>query len=95
MRKKDVLPWLLIVTDKEHLSFCKGAMSAKPYNPFGIKGIALLDEDRVGEKELVRLDSAIEYDIVCNDDNLKSYVLAEVVDEVFIALSDEKKEREL
>ncbi len=95
MRKKEVLPWLLIVTDKEHLSSCKEAVSAKPYNPFGVKGIALLDENRIGETELLRLDSEVEYPIVCDDNNLKTYVLAEVVDEVLIALSDESKEREL
>lgn len=95
MRKKDVLPWLLIVTDKEHLSYCKEAISAKPYNPFGLKGIALLDEDRVGEQETIRQESSIKYDIVCNHENLKNYVLSEVVDEVLIAISDENEEREL
>ncbi|MCQ2530053.1 MAG: sugar transferase [Lachnospiraceae bacterium] len=95
IRRNGVMPWLLIVTDASHLSFCKEAVSAKPYNPFGVKGIALLDEDRVGEKELARLDSSAEYEIVCNNENLKSYVLAEVVDEVFIALSNEQQEREL
>ncbi len=95
IRTQGVMPWLLLVTDKEHLNFCKEAVSAKPYNPFAVKGIALLDEDRVGEKVQARLDSAIEYDIVCNYENLKAYVLAEVVDEVFIALTDVQQEREL
>lgn len=93
LRKGDVLPWLLIVTDAAHLEDCIAAASAKAYNSFSIKGIAILDENRIGEEVPARDDTERTYPVLCDDSNIRSYVLSDVVDEVLIILSDEIKEQ--
>lgn len=95
MKKGMVLPWLMIVTDSMHIDDCMSAVLAKAYNSFNIKGIAMLDKDMVGEEIAAEDGSAKSFPVLCNDDNLKKYVLSDVVDEVLIILGDEKKEVEL
>ena len=93
MRKGQMLPWLLIVTDCVHLDDCIAAVSEKDYNSFNVKGIAILDAERIGEELPARDDSLRTYTVLCDDSNIRSFVLSDVVDEVLIMLSDEIKEQ--
>ena len=93
MRKGNMLPWLLIVTDASHLEDCITAASAKSYNSFNIKGIAILDDNRIGEEIPSKDDSERTYPVLCDDSNIRQFVLSDVVDEVLILLTDDIKEQ--
>ena len=95
MQKGGKLPLLLIVTDSAHLDDCLKAVSSKHYNPFTVKGIAILDEDRVGEEIPSRGDSVRMLPILCNNETIRSYVLSDVVDEVLLILADDMQEQAL
>lgn len=93
IQKGRSLPWLLIVTDCPHLEDCINAASAKAYNAYSIKGIAILDAERIGEEIPAGGESLKTYPVICDDSNIRQFVLSDVVDEVFMILSDEIKEQ--
>ena len=93
IQKGGQLPLLLIVTDCAHLKDCMKAVSSKNYNPFRVKGIAILDADRIGEEVPAHGESSRMFPVLCNDETLRSYVLSDVVDEVLLILGDDIKEQ--
>ena len=93
IQKGRTLPWLLIVTDCAHLDDCISAASAKSYNAYTIKGIAILDAERIGEEIPAGGESLKTYPVLCDDSNIRQFVLSDVVDEVLIILTDEIKEQ--
>ena len=96
LKKSNMLPELLIVTDKKHLDNCLKSIEQKTYNAFRVKGIALYGEDLIGQEiELPKESSEKAYKVLASDKNIKEYVLAEVVDEVLLEISDKIAEREL
>ncbi len=95
-KKSTVLPLLLVVTDKEQLNSCLEAIEHKAYNAFKVKGVAVVDEERIGEViKSNKENKKIEYEILASAATIKQYVLTEVIDEVLIKISDEREERKL
>ncbi len=96
LKKRANLPQLLIVTDKLHLEATLEAMEEKSYTYFKVKGLALIDEEKIGEQiESKNEDTVTKYEILASKETIKQYVLTEVVDEVLIDIADEGLEKEL
>ncbi len=96
LKNRADLPQLLIVTDKNHLDAVLEAIEHKAYNWFKVKGLALIDEERIGEEVgSSNENTKTKYEVLASKQTLKQYVLTEVVDEILIDISDEETEREL
>lgn len=95
LRRSKALPWLLIVTDEMHLKDCVLTATSKTYTTFNVKGVALLDQDRVGEEIPAGEDTKRTYPVLCNDETIRQYVLSDVIDEVLLILADDNKEQQL
>ncbi|MEI3339376.1 MAG: hypothetical protein V8R80_04985 [Eubacterium sp.] len=70
------LPHMLIVASRETAESCIRSIRKRRYNDFFISGVVIVNKDMAGE--------TIEgFPVVCNFNDIRSYVLSEVVDEVF------------
>ena len=83
-----IQPKLLLITTSVNVENNLNAIKKQRYNDFAVSGIVILDADRKGE--LIR-----EIPVVANADDLKKYVLSEVVDEVLIDIDQTTKTNDL
>lgn len=83
-----IQPKLLLITESDTVEDNLRAIRKQRYNDFTVSGIVIMNQDRKGE---------IIHDIpvVANADELKKYVLTEVVDEVLIDMNDTHATNEL
>ena len=93
IQKGTTLPQLLIVTDSAHVADCIEATAGQSYNAYTIKGIAILDAERIGEEIPAGEETQRTIPVICDDTNIRQYVLSDVVDEVLIILTDDIKEQ--
>ncbi len=82
------LPHMLVIADVKTAQSALKAMKKRRYNNFFISGVVISNKDMKGE---VVEDKPV----VCNLDDVKEYVLTEVVDEVLINIGNQKKQTEL
>ena len=86
--ENEKLSQLLVVSEEIYADEVMESIRQKRYNPFYVKGIVLLDRTR--EEEEVE-----GYPILCPADDLKEYILSEVVDEVMLNVTNLKKHQKL
>ena len=78
-------PNFLVISTQEYATEMVRQFSDRMYNGFNLAGLAIMDRDLENEK--------IEgISVVCNKDNLLTYVQKNVIDEVMIKLSQDDKE---
>lgn len=79
------LPHMLIIADRKTAGKLIRSMHKRRYNVFYICGVIVTDEDMTG--------SQIEgVPVVCCRQNIRQYVIDEVVDEVFLSLDNQKEQ---
>ncbi len=82
------LPHMLIVANDDTAAACARAINKRRYNDFFVTGLIVVNKDMKGQ--------TIEgCPVVCNAGEIKSYVLSEVVDEIFLSIRDGKKQNQL
>lgn len=79
---------ILLITTKEQAQECIKKIKEHRYNGFHLVGIALLDEDMVGQELCEEM-------VVANKDTMFDYTLSNVVDAVLMSENLKEKEREL
>ena len=82
------LPHMLIIANEDTAASCVQAIRKRRYNEFFVSGIVVINKDMKGET----IDGV---PVVCNAADIRSYVLSEVVDEVFLSMRDGKKQKRL
>ena len=82
------LPHLLVIADKDTATRVIRTMKKRRYNMFYISGAAIVDQDMTG-KEILGIP------VVCNASEIRHYVVSEVVDEVFLSINDQRRQRSL
>ena len=82
------LPHMLVIADVKTAQSTLKAMKKRRYHNFFISGVVISNKDMKGE-------TVEDKPVVCNLDEVKDYVLTEVVDEIFIDVSNRKKQTEL
>lgn len=88
LKKNNRLPQLLIITDEAYAANYVTTIKRKQYNNYRVKGVVVYDKDLKGE--------VIEgTPVLSNRKELLKYLLDDVVDEIFIALDDDKMERQV
>lgn len=88
LKRTNSLPQLLIVTDEAYVESYVSSIKRKQYNNYRVKGIVVFDRDMKGEE-------IGETPVVTNREELEKYLLDDVVDEVFIALDEDRDERRI
>lgn len=82
------LPHMLIVASRETAEACIRSIRKRRYNDFFISGVVIVNKDMKGE--------TIEgFPVVCNFNEIRNYILSEVVDEVFLSMRDGKNQDRL
>ena len=74
---------MLIVAEQSHMDSCLASLRQQKFNDFFLSGLVIKGGSTGGTYDGER--------IVCSYEELKSYVLANVVDEVLLAIDDEKE----
>ncbi|MCD8324149.1 MAG: sugar transferase [Clostridiales bacterium] len=70
---------MLLISEREHAAYIIRRFRQRVYNGFNLSGLAVMDEDIVGQK--------IEgIPVICGRDNLLDYVKEQVIDEVILDL---------
>ena len=82
------LPHMLVISDKITAARAIKTMKKRRYNMFYISGCAIVDQDLKGE-------TVEGVPVVCNSNEIRKYVVSEVVDEVFLAINDQRSQRSL
>lgn len=82
------LPQLLLIADSETVENNLRSIRRQRYNDFFVSGIIIMDKDMKGE-------TINNIPVVSNAEEVKKYVLTEVVDEVMIDIKDPLKTNEL
>ncbi len=83
-----IQPKLLLIALSDTVESNLRSIRAQYYNDFTVAGIAIMDKDMKGQ-------SINDIPVVANSDDLKKYVLTEVVDEVLIDIGDTNKTNDL
>lgn len=81
-------PRVLIIADSVRLDSCVRNIRRRRYIDFFVSGVVVTDAKRKGEQ-------IADYPIVCNPEELKEYLLSEVVDEVLIATNSSEVLKDL
>ena len=79
------LPHLLVIADESTACKCISAMQKRRYNDFYLAGAIIIDKDMTGQ-------TIKGIPVVSNFDNMRSYILSEVVDQIFVNIEDTKTE---
>ncbi len=82
------LPHLLIVADSDRVRRCTSEILSRRFNPFYVAGIVVSDFDAAGK-------TVNGFPVVCSMEEIKDYMLHEIIDEVFIDINDNKAINEL
>ena len=88
LKKTNRLPKLLIITNSEFANEYVSSVKRKQYNNYRVEGVIISDRDAKGEI----ID---EIEVVENFSNIEKYMLSNIVDEIFVALDDDKLEKKI
>lgn len=88
MLNNEHLPHLIIIADENTAKHTIRAMKKRRYNMFFIAGVIVTDKSMKG-KTLEKVP------VVCNVEEIKQYVLDEVVDEIFIRVPNQRQQQDL
>lgn len=75
------LPHLLVIADEKTARKCIRAMKKRRYNDFYLAGAIIIDKDMSGQ-EIEGIP------VVSNYDDMRQYILSEVVDQIFVNIDD-------
>lgn len=81
-RNNSKLPHMLIIADEDHAKYCIDSIMNRRFNEFYISGLIVRDKDMCGEEV-----SGVK--VVANYKGMKEYVMANVVDQIFISIANE------
>ena len=96
MAKNDSLPYLLVISEKKNVCDFVKTISAKQYDYFRLKGVVIWQSEMSEEETDCYNDIEVgTVPIVCAQGELKSYLLENVIDEVFISIDDELMQRDI
>lgn len=88
MLNNENLPHMLIIADRDTAASCIRTIRKRRYNEFFVSGIVVMDQNMKGE-------SIEDVPIVCNPDEIRCYILSEVIDEVFISMPESTSKKQL
>ncbi len=88
MLDNENMPHMLVIGNTATAAKCIRTMHKRRYNEFFISGVVITNKNMVG-------DYVEGCPVVCEFNQLRQYVLSEVVDEIFININDQKEQNRL
>mgnify|MGYP002869132219 CR=1 FL=1 len=99
MAKKNNLPQMLIIADSDDIEYCVHSVKTKQYDYFRVCGAVIYDRPARGEviPEYTLDNGKIveKTPVVCGREDLREYLLGDVVDEVYLKLDDPQDRKDV